>query len=64
MRPVYVIAGGISKFAKANPANDFRLIVKESFDRALADCGGKLTRAQIDGSVISYFSDHFTFQHE
>jgi len=31
MRPVYVIAGGITKFAKANPAKDFRLMVKEAF---------------------------------
>src|SRR5258708_7527834 len=62
MRPVYVIAGGITKFAKANPTSDFRLMVKESFDHALADCGGKLTPADIDGSVISYFSDHFTYQ--
>src|SRR5436190_10846616 len=62
MRAVYVIAGGITKFAKANPANDFRLMVKESFDGALADSGGKLTPADINGSVISYFSDHFTFQ--
>src|SRR2546428_8670374 len=62
MRPVYVIAGGITKFAKANPTKDFRLMVKESFDGALADFNGKLTRADIDGSVIAYFSDHFTFQ--
>src|SRR3989442_466023 len=62
MRPVYVIAGGITKFAKANPASDFRLMVKESFDDALADCSGKLAPSDIDGSVISYFSDHFTFQ--
>src|SRR6266513_5000469 len=62
MRPVYVIAGGITKFAKANPAKDFRLMVKEAFDSALADLGGKLTPAEIDGSVISYFSDHFTRQ--
>ena len=62
MRPVYVIAGGITKFAKANPAKDFRLMVKEAFDFALADLDGKLTPAEIDGSVISYFSDHFTRQ--
>ena len=53
MRPVYVIAGAITKFAKANPASDFRLMVKESFDGALADCNGRLTPADIDGSVIS-----------
>src|SRR5881397_3807235 len=62
MRPVYVISGGITKFAKANPTKDFRLMVKEAFDYALADLGGKLTLDDIDGSVISYFSDHFTRQ--
>ena len=46
MRPVYVIAGGITKFAKANLAKDFRLMVKEAFDSALADLGGKLTPAE------------------
>jgi acetyl-CoA C-acetyltransferase len=61
MRPVYMIAGGITKFAKANPAKDFRLMVKEAFDYALADVPG-LSRAVIDGSVCSYFSDHFTRQ--
>src|ERR1051326_3987275 len=62
MRPVYLISGGITKFAKAHPTKDFRLMVKEAFDYALADLNGKLTPADIDGSVISYFSDHFTFQ--
>ena len=42
MRPVYLISGGITKFAKANPAKDFRLMVKEAFDSALADLNGKL----------------------
>src|SRR5881409_2779471 len=62
MRAVYVIAGGITKFAKAHPDKDFRLMVKEALDYALADLGGKLTLDDIDGSVISYFSDHFTRQ--
>lgn len=62
MRPVYMIAGGITKFAKAHPDKDFRLMVKEAFDFALADLGGKLSPEQIDGSVISYFSDHFARQ--
>jgi acetyl-CoA C-acetyltransferase len=61
MRPVYLISGGITKFAKAHPEKDFRLMVKEAFDRAMADCPG-LTREMIDGSVCSYFSDHFTRQ--
>ena len=42
MRPVYMISGGITKFAKAHPSKDFRLMVKEAFDYALADLGGKL----------------------
>lgn len=62
MRPVYMIAGGITKFAKAHPEKDFRLMVKEAFDYALADLDGRLTTRQIDGSVIAYFSDHFTRQ--
>jgi len=61
MRPVYMISGGITKFAKAHPDKDFRLMVKEAFDYALADVPA-LTRKEIDGSVCSYFSDHFTRQ--
>jgi acetyl-CoA C-acetyltransferase len=61
MRPVYMIAGGITKFAKALPEKDFRLMVKEAFDYALADVPA-LRRQDIDGSVCSYFSDHFTRQ--
>src|SRR5436190_12999639 len=62
MRPVFMIAGGITKFAKAHPDKDFRLMVKQAFDYALNDLVGRLTVADIDGSVISYFSDHFTRQ--
>lgn len=61
MRPVYVISGGITKFAKASPKKDFRLMVKEAFDYALKDLPG-LTKEMIDGSVCSYFSDHFARQ--
>ncbi len=61
MRPVYMVSGGITKFAKAHPEMDFRLMVKEAFDYALNDLPG-LTREAIDGSVCSYFSDHFTRQ--
>ena len=62
MRPVYMLSGGITKFAKAHPDKDFRMMVKEALDAALGDLGGRLTVADIDGSVISYFSDHFTRQ--
>ena len=61
MRPVYMISGGITKFAKAHPDKDFRLMVKEAFDYAMDDVPA-LTRKAIDGSVCSYFSDHFTRQ--
>jgi acetyl-CoA C-acetyltransferase len=57
-----MISGGITKFAKAHPEVDFRLMVREAFDAALGDLGGRLTPADIDGSVISYFSDHFACQ--
>jgi acetyl-CoA C-acetyltransferase len=61
MRPVYMISGGITKFAKAHADKDFRLMVKEAFDYAMSDLPG-LSREMIDGSVCSYFSDHFTRQ--
>lgn len=61
MRPVYMVAGGITKFAKASPRKDFRYMCKEAFDQAMADVPN-LTLDQIDGSVVSYFSDHFTRQ--
>ena len=61
MRPVYVISGGITKFKKAHPDKDFRLMVKEAFDYAMNDVPN-LTLKKIDGSVASYFSDHFTRQ--
>jgi len=61
MRPVYMVAGGITKFAKSSPKKDFRYMVKESFDQAMAEIPD-LTLERIDGSVASYFSDHFTRQ--
>ncbi len=61
MRPVYMISGGVTKFRKASPDKDFRLMVKEAFDYAMNDAP-QLTIDMIDGSVASYFSDHFTRQ--
>jgi len=64
MRPVYAVAGGVSKFAKARPDKTFPALVKEAYDYALTDLG--LTHRQfleiVDGSVASYFSDHFARQ--
>ncbi|HLH86109.1 MAG TPA: thiolase domain-containing protein [Thermoplasmataceae archaeon] len=59
-RNVYMISGGVTKFAKASPEMDFRLRVKKAFDYALNDIN--LGLDQIDGSVASYFSDHFQRQ--
>ena len=64
MRTVYAISGGVSKFAKARPDKTFQAVVKEAYDYAIADIG--LTHRQfvevVDGSVASYFSDHFSRQ--
>ena len=61
MRPVYMVSGGITKFRKASPDKDFRYMVKEAFDYAMRDVPN-LTLDRVDGSVCSYFSDHFTRQ--
>ncbi len=64
MRTVYALCGGVSKFAKARPDKTFQAIVKESYDYAISSLGiefGKFTEI-VDGSVASYFSDHFTRQ--
>jgi acetyl-CoA C-acetyltransferase len=60
-RRVYMVTGGVTKFAKAHPAMDFRLMVKRAYDFALHDAKN-LTPDRIEGSRISYFSDHFTRQ--
>lgn len=56
-----MVAGGVSKFKKARPDATFQKMVKEAFDYAKDDVDG-LSLDQIDGSVASYFSDHFTRQ--
>ncbi|MFP3854397.1 MAG: thiolase C-terminal domain-containing protein [Anaerolineales bacterium] len=64
MRPVYVASGGVSKFTKARPDKTFQAIVKEAYDQAIADIelDFESFTAIVDGSVASYFSDHFTRQ--
>jgi len=56
-----MISGGITKFTKAEPRKSFRVMVKEAFDYAMRDAP-KLRKTDIDGTVVSYFSDHFTRQ--
>ena len=60
-RKVYMISGGVTKFAKAHPDMDFRLMVKRAFDYAMKDVPS-LGLKDIQSSRISYFSDHFTRQ--
>ena len=64
MRPVYAVSGGVSKFAKARPDKTFQAVVKEAYDYAIADLGLDFPgfTSLVDGSVASYFSDHFTRQ--
>jgi len=60
-RRVFMVTGGVTKFAKAHPAMDFRLMVKRAYDYALKDVTN-LTKDRIDGTRVSYFSDHFSRQ--
>jgi acetyl-CoA C-acetyltransferase len=64
MRSVYVVSGGVSKFTKARPDKTFQAIVKEAYDYALEDIGLEHPAffEVVDGSVASYFSDHFSRQ--
>src|SRR5512142_42293 len=64
MRPVYAVSGGVSKFAKARPYKTFHAVVKEAYDYAIADLGLDFRGFTeiVDGSVSSYFSDHFSRQ--
>jgi acetyl-CoA C-acetyltransferase len=64
MRPVYAISGGVSKFAKARPDKNFQAIVMEAYDYAINDIGldFPIFTSLVDGSVASYFSDHFSRQ--
>jgi len=64
MRPVYAISGGVSKFAKTRPDKNYQAVVKEAYDYAINDLQisfPDFTKI-VDGSVASYFSDHFTRQ--
>lgn len=62
--PVYVASGGISRFVKARKDVDFRWMVKEAVSAAIEDLGLEYKEALelMDGSVASYFSDHFQRQ--
>jgi acetyl-CoA C-acetyltransferase len=59
-----MVSGGVSKFAKARPDVTFQPMVKEAYDYALKDLGIEQPKfvELVDGSVASYFSDHFQRQ--
>lgn len=61
MQKVYMISGGVSRFKKARSEFTFQRMVKEAFDYAYQDLP-RLRKDHIDGSVASYFSDHFQRQ--
>jgi acetyl-CoA C-acetyltransferase len=58
------VSGGVSKFTKARPDKTFQAVVKEAYDYAIADVGldHRHFIELVDGSVASYFSDHFSRQ--
>ncbi len=56
-----MVTGGVTKFAKAHPSMDFRLMVQRAYEYALKGIPN-LTKDRIDGTRISYFSDHFSRQ--
>jgi acetyl-CoA C-acetyltransferase len=60
-RRVYLVSGGVTKFAKAHPEMDFRYMVKMAYDYAMRQVPN-LEPPQIDGTRLSYFSDHFARQ--
>ena len=64
MRTVYAVSGGVSKFAKARPDKTYQAIVKEAYDYALQDIQIEHPAffEVLDGSIASYFSDHFSRQ--
>ncbi len=64
MRNVYAVSGGVSKFVKTRPDKTFQAVIKEAYDYAISDLGLDFRQFQemVDGSVASYFSDHFTRQ--
>ncbi len=67
-RDVYMVSGGVTKFAKAHPDRTFQIMVKEAFDNAVKDVPEfialkeKLSETHELGGVGSYFSDHFSRQ--
>jgi acetyl-CoA C-acetyltransferase len=64
MRKVYAVSGGVSKFTKTRPDKTFQAVIKEAYDYSIVDLGLEFRQFNelVDGSVASYFSDHFARQ--
>jgi len=64
MQPVFALSGGVSKFAKTRQDKSFAAVTKEAYDYAIRDLELDFPTftSIVDGSVASYFSDHFTRQ--
>lgn len=64
MRPVYFVSAGVSHFKKARPDVTFQKMTDEAVKYAIADMGIEYPKFLeiVDGSVASYFSDHFQRQ--
>jgi acetyl-CoA C-acetyltransferase len=64
MRPVYAVSGGVSKFAKTRLDKTFQAVLIEAYDYVITHLGLDFQTFTnlVDGSVSSYFSDHFTRQ--
>ena len=64
MRDVFAVSGGVSKFTKARHDKTFQAVVKEAVVYAVEDIGIEYPKfiELVDGSVASYFSDHFQRQ--
>ena len=61
-RKVAVVAGGLSYFSKARRDKTQEELAAEAARMALIDNDINLSKDDIDGTIVSYFSDHFENQ--
>lgn len=59
IRKVCMVAGGITKFAKARPDKTIYGLASEALDYAFKDENARIRREDIDGGVGGYISDTF-----
>jgi Acetyl-CoA acetyltransferase len=61
-RKVAIVAGGVTYFSKARKDKTQEELVAEAMRMALYENDINMTKDDIEGSVIGYFSDHFENQ--